>query len=45
MFKEAKAYADENGLLFMETSAKSGANVAELFNAIGEPLLWKDATN
>jgi Ras-related protein Rab-5C len=32
--KEAKAYADEEGLLFFETSAKSGHNVSEVFTAI-----------
>jgi Ras-related protein Rab-5C len=33
--QEAMAYADENGLLYMETSAKTAANVNELFVAIG----------
>lgn len=33
---EAQAYADENGLLFYETSAKTSANVNELFVAIGK---------
>lgn len=33
---EAKNYADENGALFFETSAKSGAGIHELFVAIGE---------
>ena len=28
-------YSDENGLLYMETSAKTAANVNELFVAIG----------
>jgi len=28
-------YADENGLLFMETSAKTALNVNETFLAIG----------
>ena len=31
--REAKAYADEEGLLFFETSAKSGLNVNEVFTA------------
>lgn len=33
--KDAQSYADENGILFMETSAKTAANVNELFVAIG----------
>jgi GTPase SAR1 family protein len=35
-FEEAQAYADENGLLFMETSAKTAMNVNDIFLAIGE---------
>jgi hypothetical protein len=34
--QEAQAYADDNGLLFMETSAKTAMNVNEIFMAIGE---------
>jgi len=34
----AQNYADENGLLFMETSAKTAANVNELFVAIAKKL-------
>lgn len=37
-FEEAQAYADENGLLFMETSAKTAMNVNDIFLAIGELL-------
>jgi Ras-related protein Rab-5C len=36
--EEARAYADENGLLFMETSAKTGENVNEIFCAIAKKL-------
>lgn len=35
---EAEAYAKEAGLLFFETSAKSGENVKELFGAIAKKL-------
>lgn len=35
-FQEAQAYADDNSLLFMETSAKTSMNVNEIFMAIGE---------
>lgn len=36
--EEAQAYADENGILFMETSAKTAINVNELFVAIAKKL-------
>eukprot|EP00298_Acanthocystis_sp_HF-20_P001551 c11960_g1_i1.p1 GENE.c11960_g1_i1~~c11960_g1_i1.p1 ORF type:complete len:202 (-),score=78.50 c11960_g1_i1:90-695(-) len=36
--QEAQAYADENGIMFMETSAKSAHNVNELFVAIAKKL-------
>lgn len=35
-FEEAQTYADENGLLFMETSAKTAMNVNQIFMAIGK---------
>jgi len=35
---EALAYADENGLLFMETSAKTAMNVTDIFLAIAKKL-------
>jgi Ras-related protein Rab-5C len=35
---EAKAYADEEGLLFYETSAKSGENVQQIFEAIANAI-------
>nr|ACF24574.1 Ras-related small GTPase Rab5 [Gymnochlora stellata] len=36
--KEAKSFADENGCIFYETSAKTGANVQEIFVAIAQKL-------
>lgn len=36
--EEATAYATENGLFFMETSAKTAANVNELFSEIARKL-------
>ena len=36
--KEAKGYADEENLLFFETSAKSGQNVNEVFTAIANAI-------
>lgn len=36
--EEAQAYAEENGLFFMETSAKSAQNVNELFYEIARKL-------
>lgn len=35
-FQEAQAYAEENSLLFMETSAKTAMSVNDIFLAIGE---------
>lgn len=31
---EAKAFADQNGLFFVETSARTGVNVEEVFNMV-----------
>lgn len=36
--EEAEAYASENGLFFMETSAKTAVNVTELFHEIAVKL-------
>lgn len=36
VFQEAQCYADDNSLLFMETSAKTSMNVNEIFMAIGK---------
>ena len=37
-YDEAQSYAEENSLLFMETSAKTGMNVNEMFLAIAKKL-------
>ena len=37
-YNEAESYANENNLLFMETSAKTAANVIDLFTAIATRL-------
>jgi Ras-related protein Rab-5C len=39
---DARAFAEENGLLFMETSAKLAMNVAEIFMAIAQKLPKND---
>ncbi|KAJ1976776.1 GTP-binding protein of the rab/ypt [Dimargaris cristalligena] len=36
--EECQTYADETGLLFQETSAKTGANVGDLFKAIAKKM-------
>ncbi|KAL1955170.1 hypothetical protein VTO42DRAFT_8935 [Malbranchea cinnamomea] len=36
--REASAYAEEEGLLFFETSAKTGVNVTEVFTAIANAI-------
>ena len=37
-YDEAKQYADEHSLLFMETSAKTAANVMDIFTSIAKKL-------
>ena len=37
-FEEAKIYSEQNDLFFMETSAKTGSNIEELFVAIAKKL-------
>lgn len=41
---DAKTYAEENGLLYIETSAKTATNVNELFLAIAKKLPKNDTT-
>lgn len=36
--REARSYAEEEGLLFFETSAKTGVNVSEVFTAIANAI-------
>lgn len=46
--EEAKKYAEEEGLMWGETSAKSGEGVSEIFTAIGElflPFLYRILDN
>jgi GTPase SAR1 family protein len=43
-YDEAQIYAEENSLLFMETSAKTAMNVNEIFLAIAKKLPKTDPT-
>jgi Ras-related protein Rab-5C len=42
-YEEANAYAEEKGLLFLETSAKDANNVNEIFLAIARKLPREDS--
>ncbi|EHB12704.1 Ras-related protein Rab-5B [Heterocephalus glaber] len=44
-YEEAQAYADDNSLLFMETSAKAAMNVNDLFPAITKKLPKSEPQN
>lgn len=37
---DARAYANENNAIFMETSAKTGINIEKLFSALGKCIIW-----
>lgn len=43
--QEAQSYADDNSLLFMETSAKTSMNVNEIFMAIGKINFFANSKN
>ena len=43
--QEAQSYADDNSLLFMETSAKTSMNVNEIFTAIAKKLPKNEPQN
>ena len=36
--EEIESYSTENGLIYMDTSAKTGLNIREIFIAIGASL-------
>ena len=42
--EEAQKYAEEEGLMWAETSAKSGEGVADIFTAIGKPTTYTPLT-
>ncbi|XP_069081843.1 ras-related protein Rab-5B-like [Pleurodeles waltl] len=44
-FEDAQTYAEDTGLLFMETSAKTAMNVNELFLAIAQKMPKTDTQN
>ena len=43
--REVAEYADENVLIFMETSAKRGDNVTEIFLSVAKQVASKQTTN
>ena len=44
-YEEGEAFAKENGLMFLETSAKTAYNVVESFNLSAECILKKKKKN
>jgi small GTP-binding protein len=44
-YEEGRTFAEENNLLFMETSAKSAVNVTEIFTAIAKKLPRSEPTS
>lgn len=45
LLQEAEKYAEEESLLFLETSAKDSTNVSELFTMIARKLPLEQAAN
>jgi Ras-related protein Rab-5C len=43
--REVAEYADENGLIFLETSAKRGDNVNEIFMTVARQVAARQPTN
>jgi Ras-related protein Rab-5C len=43
--REVTEYAEENGLIFMETSAKRGDNVTEIFMSVAKQVAAKQPVN
>lgn len=41
---EAKAFAEQNGLFFVETSARTGVNVEEVFNMVTQEVCMNETT-
>lgn len=41
-FEEARQYADSNGAIYVETSARTGENVQEMFEIIAKKLLERN---
>lgn len=40
IFQEATQYANENDMMFLETSAKTGMNINEVFHQLGPAIIF-----